>query len=316
MGIKFIPEMGIANGIFNALFHSVSAFCNAGVEILSGNSMEAYMLDRTVNIVLIFLIQIGGLGFLVWDDISNCVKSEAKKFCGVNRIIRKFSLHTKIVLVTQIIFVLIGTFGFLIFENSNLNTIGNLSFDDKILVSAFQSVSARTAGMSTVNISYLNDTTKLLLVFLMFVGGAPGSMAGGMKTVTIVIILFGMLSMLKGKKHITVLKRTIPQETYEKAMAIFIFMVMVTFVAIIIIEYNLNANVSVFDVAFEVSSAITTVGFSVGVLEKLNTIGLFVIMFLMYIGRVGTITTAVAFMIGKPKENDAVVYAKEDVIVG
>lgn len=316
LSLKFIPKMGIKAGVFNGMFHSVSAFCNAGVDILKGNSFEEYMLDKTINITLMFLIQIGGLGFLVWDDISNCVNEVFKKKLNMVRAIKKLSLHTKIVIITQIIFVFTGMFAFLLFENNNLNTIGNLSLSDKLLVSAFQSISARTAGIVTINVSYLNNTTKLLMLILMFVGGAPGSMAGGIKTVTIVVILFGMIAMLKGKKNITLLRRTIPKETYEKAMEIFIFMIMVTFVAIIAIECCLSSEVSIFDLTFDVSSAITTVGLSVGVLENLNTVGLCVIMLLMYIGRVGTITTAVAFMIEKPRENDAIVYAKEDVIVG
>lgn len=313
---RFIQDMNLLEALFNGIFHSISAFCNAGFDILKGNSIQPFMLDKTVNIVLMVLIQLGGLGFLVWDDISNSISESIKKKITLSKAIKKLSLHTKLVLISQIVFFIIGTIGFFFFENNNMKTIGNLSFNDKILVSTFQSVSARTAGMSSVNMFSLNDTTKLFMILLMLVGGAPGSMAGGIKTVTIVVILYGMLAMIKGEKHITVLKKTISHEIFEKAMTIFIFMIVITFLSVIIVKCNLISDISTLDIAFDVSSSIATVGLSAGAIEKMNNVGLFINILLMYIGRVGTITTAVAFMIGKPKENDAVVYAKEDVIVG
>lgn len=262
------------------------------------------------------LIQLGGLGFLVWENISKCFGEAIKNKTSISKAIKKLALHTKLVLISQVVLMILGTVLFLGFENNNSSTIGNLEFSDKILVSSFQSVSARTAGMSTVDMAELRDATKLLMIFLMLIGGAPGSMAGGIKTVTIVVILYGMLAMIKGKKNITIFKKTIPHETYEKAMTVFIFMTVVTFISVLIVTCNMTENVSVLDTTFDLSSSIATVGLSAGAMEHMNNIGLFVNILLMYIGRVGTITTAVAFILGKPKENDDIVYAKEDVIVG
>lgn len=275
-----------------------------------------YVLDKTVNITIMLLIQIGGLGFLVWEDISNCIGSAIREKTSIKRAIRKLSLHTKLVLIFQVLFVLIGMFGFLLLEYNNQATIVSLSMDDKLLVSAFQSVSARTAGMFTVDMASLTDATKLMMIFLMLIGGAPGSMAGGAKTVTLAVIIFGLLAMIKGKKNITIFKRTISHDIFEKAMTVLIFMITMIFIGTLIITCNLNAQVDNIDVVFDTVSSIATVGLSSGAINNMNSISHIVTIILMYLGRVGTITTAVAFVLGKPKENDDIVYAKEDVIVG
>lgn len=262
------------------------------------------------------LIQIGGLGFLVWEDFSQNIGSAIKERKSLTRAIKKLSLHTKLVLIFQVLFVLIGMFGFLWLEYDNANTIGELNLNDKFLVSAFHSISARTAGMFTVDMSLMKDSTKLFMIFLMLIGGAPGSMAGGLKTVTLAVILFGMLSMIKGKKNITIFRRTISHEIYEKATAVFNFMITIIFIAVLAIMCNLIAPVSAIDITFDTVSSIATVGLSAGAINNMNSISIVITILLMYIGRVGTITTAVAFVLKKPKENDDIIYANEDVIVG
>ena len=173
------------SGLFKSLFHSVSAFCNAGFDIFKGESLMPYALDRTINITLTLLIQIGGLGFLVWEDISNCIGNAIRNKKSIIGAIRKFSLHTKLVLIMQVTLFVLGTIGFLALEYDNYSTIGNMDLGDKILVSSFHSASARTAGFFSVDMHSLESTTKLFMVFLMFIGGASGSMAGGVKTVTL-----------------------------------------------------------------------------------------------------------------------------------
>lgn len=304
------------NGLFKSLFHSISAFCNAGFDIFKGESLMPYALDRTINITLILLIQLGGLGFLVWEDISNCIGSAIRERSSFSRAIKRLSLHTKLVLIFQIVFVFIGMFAFFALESNNEQTIANLNMSDKLLVSAFQSVSARTAGMFTVDMNAMTDATKLVMMFLMFIGGAPGSMAGGAKTVTIAVILFGLLAIVKGKKNITIFRRTISHEIFEKAMTVFVFMISIIFISTLIIACNLNAPVKTIDIAFDTVSSIATVGLSSGAISNMNLVSQMITIILMFIGRVGTITTAVAFVLAKPKENDDIVYAKEDVIVG
>ncbi len=302
--------------MFTALFHSVSAFCNAGFDIFKGESLVPFALDKTVNITLIALIMIGGLGFLVWDDIAKCIGEAIREKTSLRRAVRKFSLHTKLVLIMQITLFVMGTISFLILENNNELTIGNMALEDKILVSSFQSATARTAGFFTVGMEDLQATTKLLMLFFMFVGGAPGSMAGGVKTITLLVIIYGIISIINGKKHVTIMKKTINKDIFEKACAVFFVMFLISYISIVIISCNISPNISSLEIAFDVVSSIATVGLSAGAIANMNTIGICNIILLMYLGRVGTITTAVAFMIGRPKEHDEIVYAKEDVIVG
>lgn len=313
---RIVPELGWGQGLFKSLFHSVSAFCNAGFDIFKGDSLIPYAFDTTINITLIALITIGGLGFLVWEDISNCIGNAIREKTSLKRAIRKFSLHTKLVLIMQIFLFIFGTLGFLMLENNNELTIGNMNFEDKILVSSFQSATARTAGFYTIGMENLQTPTKLFMIFLMFIGGAPGSMAGGVKTITLLVIIYGIFSIIHGKKNISIFKRTISKETFEKACAIFLVMLAISYISLAIIMCNINSNVTALDAFFDIISSIATVGLSTGAIANMNEIGIINIMLLMYIGRVGTITTAVAFVIGRPKENDDIVYAKEDVIVG
>ena len=313
---RLVPEYGWGQGLFKSLFHSISSFCNAGFDILKGESLVPYALDRIINITSMILIMIGGLGFLVWDDISNCIGKAIREKTSLKRAIKKFTLHTKLVLIMQITLFIIGIIGFLFLEYNNNLTIGNMNLEDKILVSSFHSTSARTAGFFTVDMASLNTATKLLMIFLMFVGGASGSMAGGVKTITLLVIVCGFISIIKGKKSITIFKKTIPKETFEKACAVFFFMIAISYLSLGIIMCNINSETVSLDAFFDIISSIATVGLSTGAINNMNMVGIINIILLMYLGRVGTITTAVAFMLEKPKENESIIYAKEDVIVG
>ena len=214
----------------------------------------------------------------------------------------------------QVALVIIGAVGFLSFEFYNINTIGNYNLQDKILISTFHSVSARTAGFATVQMSNLNDITKVILSILMFIGAGSGSMAGGIKITTFLVIILGVYSNIVGKKNINIFKRTISRGTFIKAVS-------VAFIAIIILVaanmfLMVNTNVEGIDLLFESVSAFATVGLTSGALAFMDKTCLSLIILLMYIGRIGTITMAVAFVMKKPKVNDVVIYAKEDVIVG
>lgn len=316
LATRLVPEYGWVDGLFKSLFHAISSFCNAGFDIFKGESLVPYAFDRTINITLMILIMLGGLGFLVWEDISNCIGNAIRQKTSLIRAIRKFTLHTKLVLIMQIVLFIIGTLGFLLCEGNNELTMAKMNLEDKILVSSFQSTSARTAGFFTIDMASINESTKLLMIFLMFVGGASGSMAGGMKTVTLLVIIAGFITMIKGKKNISIFKRTIPKETYEKACAVLIFMTAISYISLFIIMYNTTTDTLTIDAFFDIVSSIATVGLSTGAIANMNIIGIINIIILMYLGRIGTITTAVAFMLEKPKENDDIVYAKEDVIVG
>ncbi len=316
LAMGFSKEFDFVHSLYYGLFHSISAFCNAGFDILPGDSLLPYALDKTINITLMMLIQIGGLGFLVWDDITKAIHAILIEKKGFQKSFQKLNLHTKMVLVMQVILVVLGALTFITLEFYNQETIGSLSLSNKFLVANFQVISARTAGMATIPMVSLKIPTKLLMIFLMLVGGAPGSMAGGLKTVTLMVIFCGMLAIIKGKKNITVFRRTIPREIYEKACTIFLIMFVLTYFSMVIIMCNLTEPLNSLDVLFDNASSIATVGLSTGAITKMNTISICTTIFLMFIGRVGTITTALAFLIERPKENDEVVYAHENVIVG
>lgn len=302
------------NGLFKSLFQSISAFCNAGFDVIGHNSMIPFATNKIVSITCMVLTTIAGLGFLVWNDISICFKHGIKEKCSFFRIIKKFSLHTKIVLIMQFILFIIGTFIFFSFEYYNPGTIARYNLSDKVLISAFHSVSARTSGFASVNLINLKDITKLVMILLMLIGAGPGSMAGGIKTTTLFVVLIGVYSNVIGRKNISIFKRTISNGTFIKAVSV------VTIAITILIISNLlliaNSNIKTLDLLFESVSAFATVGLTSGALMKMNLICKSILVLLMYIGRIGTMTMAVAFVMKKPKENDLVVYAREDVIVG
>lgn len=310
----FVPIYGWYDGLFRSMFQSVSAFCNAGFDVISQNSMAPFATNKLVSITCMVLTSIAGLGFLVWNDISICVKHGIREKYSIARIIKKLSLHTKIVLIMHLILFTVGMFIFFSFEYYNPGTIGNFSLEDKLLISAFHSVSARTSGFASVNFMNITDMTKLVMTFLMLIGAGSGSMAGGIKTTTLFVVIMGVYSNIIGKKNINVFKRTISKGTFFKAVSV------ISIATIVLIVSNLlliaNSNIRTLDLFFESVSALATVGLSSGALLQMNLVCKSILILLMYIGRIGTMTMAVAFVVKKPKENDLVVYSHEDVIVG
>lgn len=310
----YIPKYGFKLGIFKSIFLSVSAFCSAGFDLTGSSSIIPYVTNKVINIVCMLLTVLGGLGFLVWDDIGNTFLECVKKRKNVFTAFSKLKLHTKLVLILQFMLIIFGTIGFMSCEFSNNLTIGEFSFGDKLLISVFQSVSTRTSGFMTVNLSGLNPVTKIIMIILMFIGGAPGSVTGGVKTTTFLVLILGVVANIKSKKNISIFKRTIPDVTFMKAVAVItISLFVVIFSHIILI---VNSEINSLDLLFETISAFSTAGLTCGAFAKMNGICRCVILLLMYVGRIGTMTMAVTFVMKKPKEKDLVVYAKEDIIVG
>ena len=303
---EFVPQYGFSLGLFKSLFQSISAFCNAGFDLVGDSSLIPFATHKIINIVCMLLTTIGGLGFLVWDDISKCVKNKFQ--------LKKLSLHTKLVLMMQLILVIVGAILFFGFEFNNDLTIAKFSLPDKILISLFHSVSARTAGFATVNLAFCNDITKLIISLLMFIGAGSGGMAGGVKTTTFFILIMGVISNIAGKKNINVFKNTISTNTFIKSVTIVMIALTVLLFAICIMM--INSNIYIVDIIFEVISALSTTGLTSGALVQMNLLCKSLIILLMYTGRLGTLTMALAFVLKKPKENDLVVYAEGNVIVG
>ncbi len=272
----FCPKLGLVKGLWFSIFHSISAFCNAGFDLMGNfepySSLVSFQDNWYLNMIIMLLIIIGGLGFLVWKDIID------------NRgHFSKMRLHTKIVITTTIILIFGGALFIYFCEQ------GNATF----LSSLFQSVTARTAGFNTVDLSKIRETTQLIIIILMFVGGSSGSTAGGIKTTTIAVMLVNIISMFKQKKGVEVFKRRISDEIVKMASCVLMaYLVLTLIVSLIICQLE---NISYITVLFECVSAIATVGLTIGITSQLGVISQCLLALLMLFGRVGSITFLLAF---------------------
>lgn len=331
LSIRFIPEYGTRTGIFYSIFHSISAFCNAGFDILGTNSLIKYSSDVLLNITMMSLIIIGGLGFTVWSDIFKTLKKTIKEKLNIRRMWKEFSLHTKIVLAATVILLVSGTIFIYGLEHNNITVMGNDSQGTKILKSAFQSTTLRTAGFSTIEQQELTTAGKFVSICYMFVGGSPASTAGGIKTTTLAILILCVINFILGKNEINVFKKNISFDTLRRAIVIFaisIFIVITAIFGLLISEISLQEEIyssqiaefrtfSFMDIFFEVVSAFGTVGVSLNVTANLSVLGKFIIACLMIIGRLGPITISIAlFKNRKEKNENSVAYPKGNVIVG
>ena len=303
LGIRFSFDYGPLRGMYYGLFHSVSAFCNAGFDLMGINepycSLTRYVGDPVVNITVMALIIIGGIGFIVWDDITT------------NKLnFKKYMLQTKVVIVTTAVLVLGG--GLLFFATEFNNTMAGMNPGTRILASLFSSVTARTAGFNTVDTAALTGGSKILTVVLMFIGGSPGSTAGGIKTTTIFVLLINLFSGISTGKGGSVFKRRFEEDAVRKASFVFLLNLLLGLVAcFIILAVN---NLAFEDVVFEVFSAIGTVGMSTGITRDLNIVSRVIIMILMFCGRIGSLSFALSFM--QNKKSAPVYYPSENISIG
>ena len=315
--IVFIPEYGFPKGVYYSLFHSISAFCNAGFDVLGSSSLMMYRDHLFVNLIVIGLIIAGGLGFVVWIDLRLSWQKYQDHFkvFKLKKFLISLSLHTKIVLMTTFFLIFSGMFAILALECNNPDTIGTLTLPKQILTCFFQSVTLRTAGFATIDISLLHTPTKLLMCVYMFIGGSPAGTAGGIKTVTFAIILLYVHSLVLGSDRVKVMKRTISDQVVKRALTIGLVSFFITIIGLLAI--SISENLSFIDLVFEVFSAFATVGLTAGVTPLLTNIGKIVIIILMYIGRIGPITMVLIFAkrYSQMKGKD-VLFPKEDVLIG
>ena len=284
LAIRFIPSRGVAKGIYYGIFHSISAFCNAGFDLMGDkeafSSFVAFEDDIIVNVTIMALIIIGGIGFIVWDD----VKRNKLHF-------RKYLLHTKIVVFTTAVLVVGGALLFLVIENNA--TLAGMSMKGKILGAFFSSVTARTAGFNTTDTGALTHAGKLLTMVLMFIGGSSGSTAGGIKTTTLVVAFCFAIAMIKRTQGSNLFGRRLEEETLKKANAVIIINLSLACIAAFVIFAVQDMDFA--DVFFEVFSAIGTVGMTTGITRDLTTVSKLVIILLMYCGRLGSLSFALTF---------------------
>ncbi len=298
--IRFVPQFGLVKGLWYSVFHSVSAFCNAGFDLMGGyNSFVDYKGDVLVNFTVCALITAGGIGFFVWSDL---LKNKFR--------FAKYRLHTKLVLVCSIALILGGALVFFVLEYES--SLAGLPLSEKITASLFQSVTMRTAGFNTVDFSKLSDSGVLFSSFLMLVGGSSGSTAGGMKTTTFAILLLAAIASARRKKDIFVFKRKIHGNDILTATAIGTLYIMLAFLAIVVISSLESFSLS--QIIFEVISAENTVGVTMGITRDFGIISKIILMFLMFIGRIGGLTLALLFL----EEADAADVSRptEKILVG
>lgn len=307
LAIRFIPIYGSGKGIWYSIFHSVSAFCNAGFDLI-GNyaSFTAFVTDPLLCFTIIALIIIGGLGFGVVMDVYRNHKFSALR------------AHSKLVLCVTAFLLLAGTILFMTFEYNNPNTIGNLGFLDKLMASFFQSVTTRTAGFNTIDQLRLTDSSKMISIVLMFIGGAPAGTAGGIKITTIAVLILVVRALIKNRTDIEVFKRRLPKTIFSKSLAIFLIGMAALMVAVIIISTNEQftavGQAGFLNQLFEVASAMGTVGLSTGVTGHASELTKVVLCVLMFMGRVGLLT--IAFALGSKSDKSVIKYPEEDILVG
>lgn len=304
LAIRFVPEYGWGQGLWYGLFHSVSAFCNAGFDLLGVEtpfiSLVNYADDLLVNGVIMALIVIGGIGFLVWDDIT--------KF-GVR--VKRYSLTSKIVLSFSALLIVGGALLMYLTEYAGKDT--GLTFGQEVLRSLFASVTARTAGFNTINLSEMSEGGRLVTMLLMFIGGSPGSTAGGIKTTTFAVIFIYTFAGVSHKQSADVFGRRIPDGAFKRAVYVFFTNLLLVVAGTFVISC-LNPDIRFSSVMFECFSAIGTVGLTVGITTELDTVSHIVLILLMYLGRVGSISFATVLF--EKRARPAVVNPKERITIG
>lgn len=302
LSIRFSFDMDIGKAIYFGIFHSVSNFNNAGFDLMGEfHSLTGYVDDPTVTLTISSLIILGGIGFIVMNELFEY------------RISKRLSLHTKIVLMTSITLLAVGTAGIFLLEYSNGLTLKPLSLSGKILGSFFQSVTARTAGANTLNIGDLTQSSLLLIILLMFVGASPGSTGGGIKTTTFTTLIGAVWSQIRGKEDVIFYRQRIEYETIYKALTVTfsgIFLVVVMSLILTISEHGQDFLA----ILFEVTSTFATVGLSMGLTPELSPLGKTLIIFTMFAGRVGPLTIAYAVTIRR--NPDAFRYPKGKITIG
>lgn len=303
--LRFLPEYGFATALKWGVFHAISAFCNAGFDIFGcitpGASLMEFQSDPVVLLTLGALVIIGGLGFLVWEEVVR-----VRRF-------KKMSVYTRLVLVTTLALLILGTVSIAALEWNNPATLGGMSWGDKLLNSFFQSVTVRTAGFAAVDQAVLTDAGKGATIVLMLIGGSSGSTAGGVKTVTMMVLLLFLWTRARGRSTVCVFHRTIPNGQVMNAMTIVAILAgLAVFGGIFICA---TSPVSFTDGLYESVSALATVGLTAGVTTKLSTAAQILMIVYMYFGRVGVLTISLGFLMGREAE-ERFRYAQTNLLIG
>ena len=307
LSFRFIPEFGWGRGIFTSIFLAISAFCNAGFDNFGSSSLVNYQTDPLINLVIAGLIITGGLGFMVWFDLATQLGKKQK---------RRLRFHTKLVLLLTAGILLFGTVSTLFTEWHNSGTIGNLSVPEKVLVSFFQTVSMRTAGFASIDYTQARPVTLFIYILQMFLGGAPGGTAGGLKITTFFVLLVFARSELLGLPHTNVAQRTIEARTVQKSFSVFIIFLMTFLLGLVLLGITAEGTPRFIYLMFETISALATVGVTANLTPELGKLALSIVMVLMFIGRIGPLTLLVSLADYQPDKKDLIQYMKADISIG
>lgn len=308
LSFTFIPQFGLGRGIWYSIFHAISAFCNAGFDLMGSvsgpfSSLTSYVDNFMIVMTISALIILGGIGFPVMLDVINTKK------------ISRLNMHSKIVIVATTILIVIGSIFIFIVEFNNPKTLGPLSIPGKLLASLFQSVTTRTAGFNTVDLTLIRESSLFVMIILMFIGASPASTGGGIKTTTLAALVITVKSFISGKADIEVFERRISSSIVTKAVGIF-------FIAVALVVFGTLAlsitdeGFTLVECGFEIVSAIATVGLSIGGSPNLTMMGKVIVMIAMFIGRVGSLTIFVALLSKGARKKPPVRYPEGKIIVG
>ncbi|MDY0398184.1 MAG: TrkH family potassium uptake protein [Desulfuromonas thiophila] len=313
LALVLVPQLGWAAGLFSALFHAVSAFCNAGFSLFS-DSLTAYRAHPLVNFTIMTLIVLGGIGFLVLREMLDFLRQLPQ----TRRRPPVLSLHAKVVLLTSAVLIVGGTLLILLLEHAN--AFASVPSGEACLVALFHSISARTAGFNSIDLAQLRTPTLFLIIFLMFVGASPGSAGGGVKTTSLALFWAIFSNRLRGNRHTSLFRRTLPDELVTRALALvllaLILMALALFALLCVQSPDLQHETTrpFLSSAFEVVSAFATTGLSMGETARLTVAGKLIIIVLMFIGRVGLLT--LAFAIAGRERPAGARYAEENIMIG
>lgn len=310
---QFVPQFGLARGLWYSVFHAVSAFCNAGIDILGDSSLQPYQANPLVNFVTMALIVVSGLGFIVWRDLSAAFMRVVRRECGLRRALEKLRLGTKLAVSVTLFLIFGGAAAFFVLEYANPATLGPMPLWQKGMAALFQSVTTRTAGFFTVPQNLLREDSRLISCLLMFIGGSPGGTAGGVKTVTAAVLLLHCRAILKGDEDAECFRRRIPDLNVRTAFAVFTAALLAVLAGTILISATEEAGLM--PALYEVASAVGTVGLTAGLTPVLSAAGKWIIIVLMYIGRLSPVTLAILFA-GKTGRKTGRRLPEERVMVG
>lgn len=303
LSTQFIPQYGLLKGLYFGLFHSVSAFCNAGFDLIGNfQSLTPYVDNTVINLTIMSLIIIGGIGFAVLTEVINYRKT------------RRLTLHAKVVLSATAFLIISGAIGFFLLEYTNPKTIGNLNMKGKILASLFASVTPRTAGFNTISTSDMTTAGKFLTIVLMFIGASPGSTGGGIKTSTAFLLFMTVVAVVQGKEDTEIYQKRINKSYVYRALAIaLISFTIVTFVTMVL---SIVQHGDFIEYLYEATSAFATVGLTLGLTTRLTLIGKIIIIITMYIGRVGPLTITMAIAHKQQTTTSLIRYPEDKILIG